>query len=581
MDLAPGSTIGPYTIEQEVGRGGMGVVYRGHDTRLDRPVAVKALPPHFAEDPGRLERFEREARSLALLNHPNVAGIYGVEHEGGGHYLILEYVEGQTLADRLDDGPLPIEDALETAIAIASGVEAAHAAGVVHRDLKPDNIRITPAGQVKVLDFGLAKSAQTRSSAAAAADDETVTTPRSPTHPGAVLGTAPYMSPEQARGRSIDKRTDVWSFGVILFEMLTGAGPFVGESAADSIGAILHKDVDLDQLPADTPTLVRHVLDLCLQRTRNDRLHDIADARIELQLALARPEELGGAGAGAATSATGRRLGAGVVGLLLGGVIAASGAVALWPEAPVRPVRHFEIDDLEDVSSVAISPDGTMLAMTADNKLFVRDMDSGVTRALTDDDDPDAVQVFWSPDGRWIGCSSTDELWKIRPRGGEPTPIADQFSAMGMDWSADGRILLSTFVSGLMLVPAEGGRAVEWARSETDLHFHGASFLPDGSVVAVPHSKDQDANTIVVIDRAEGRRQIHTSDGEVNNPVYAPTGHIVFTRSKKPAGIWALPYSVEDGAATGEPFLVHAGGSQPSVSKHGDLVFLCSAPGGE
>jgi len=286
MSIESGTQIGPYFIDREIGRGGMGVVYLARDPRLNRDVAIKALPEHMAEDPARLERFQSEAKALAQLNHPAVAGIHGLEEADGKHYLILEYVEGESLAERLERDAPSVEEAIELGIRIAVGIEAAHEAGVVHRDLKPDNIRITPSDEVKILDFGLAKMNQeTSSTSGMSGVSATVTSVQNnPTLPGVVLGTAAYMSPEQARGRSVDKRTDVWSFGVVLFECLTGASPFAGETAGDSIGAVLHKDLDLNQLPADTPPAVRRVLQRCLARDRNQRFRDIGDVRLELEL---------------------------------------------------------------------------------------------------------------------------------------------------------------------------------------------------------------------------------------------------------------------------------------------------------
>ena len=253
-----GTQIGTYRIEREVGRGGMGVVYLGRDISLDRPVAIKALPPEVAEDPSRLERFEREARTLAQLSDPHIAGIYGTESHDGQRYLVLEYVEGETLADRLDRGPLPIDETLELGAQIASGLEAAHEAGVIHRDLKPANVKLTPEGRAVVLDFGLAK-AEEGASTTGLSEAATLTTPapHSPSIPGAVIGTAAYMSPEQARGRRVDRRTDIWAFGVVLYEMLTGSSPFAGETATDSIGAVLHKGVELEHLPERTPPAIR------------------------------------------------------------------------------------------------------------------------------------------------------------------------------------------------------------------------------------------------------------------------------------------------------------------------------------
>jgi len=281
--------IGPYKIQREIGRGGMGVVYLARDARLERDVAIKALPEDLAKDPVRLERFEREAKAIAGLSHQNIAGIYGVEEQEDAKYLILEYIDGLTLADRLDAGQLPLEDALEIAVQITAGVEAAHEAGIIHRDLKPENIKIDSEGVVKILDFGLAKSDDGQSTTSVQLDAATLTQhnpQHSPTIAGAILGTAAYMSPEQARGRRVDKRTDVWAFGVILYEMLTGASPFQGETATDSIGAVLHKDIDVSRLPNGTPSNVHHVLMRCLERDKSKRFRDIGDVRIELEQAL-------------------------------------------------------------------------------------------------------------------------------------------------------------------------------------------------------------------------------------------------------------------------------------------------------
>jgi serine/threonine-protein kinase len=259
--------IGPYSVEAEIGRGGMGVVYRAIDTRLGRAVAIKAL----------------EARTLAALNHPNVAGIHGVEEHQGRRYLVLEYVDGETLAERLDRGTLAVDEALEVCGQIAAGVEAAHEAGIIHRDLKPGNVKLTPDGKVKVLDFGLAKEAEEGSSSSVdLTRSPTLTAAQSPTAAGVILGTAPYMSPEQARGRPVDRRSDIWSFGVVLYECLTGASPYVGETVSDSIAAILQADVDLDRLPVGTPRLVRRVLRRCLARDKDRRYRDIGDVRLEL-----------------------------------------------------------------------------------------------------------------------------------------------------------------------------------------------------------------------------------------------------------------------------------------------------------
>src|SRR4051794_34888132 len=286
MPVAPGARIGPFNVIAPLGAGGMGQVYRARDSRLNREVAIKVLPPEFANDPERMARFQREAQSLAALNHPNIAAIYGLEETEGVAALVMELVEGQTLAGRLATGPIPREEAIAYARQIALALEAAHDKGIVHRDLKPANIKITPEGQVKVLDFGLAKAMGTSAgSGGSPADSPTITVEF--TRAGQILGTAAYMSPEQARGKSVDKRADIWAFGVVLYEMLTGRMLFDGDTVAETIAGVLRADIDLAKLPPDTPANIRRLLQRCLQREPKQRLRDIGDALVELSA----PEE--------------------------------------------------------------------------------------------------------------------------------------------------------------------------------------------------------------------------------------------------------------------------------------------------
>ncbi|MGH7242634.1 MAG: protein kinase domain-containing protein [Phycisphaerales bacterium] len=292
--LEAGTQLGAFKVEKEIGRGGMGVVYLATDTRLGRSVAIKALPPGFSQDADRLARFEREARTLAALHHPNVAMIHGVEEKDGARFLVLEYVEGKTLGERLDEGPLPVDEALSVCAQIAAGLEVAHDAGVVHRDLKPANVRLTSEGAAKVLDFGLAKGGEgsPSSSSAAISTAPTVVTPRRDvaTAIGVVMGTAGYMSPEQARGRSVDRRADIWALGCVLYECLTGQSPFRGETPNDTVAAVLEREPDWSKLPARTPTRVRELLKRCLEKDFKKRLRDIGDARMELEQAIAQRE---------------------------------------------------------------------------------------------------------------------------------------------------------------------------------------------------------------------------------------------------------------------------------------------------
>jgi eukaryotic-like serine/threonine-protein kinase len=283
MAIGPGSRIGPYEVTALIGEGGMGKVWRAHHTGLKRDDALKVLPDAFASDPDRLARFRREAQVLASLNHPNIAHVYGLEQADGVQALVMELVEGPTLADRIAQGPIPVDEALPIAKQITEALEAAHEQGIIHRDLKPANIKVRPDGTVKVLDFGLAKALEPRSVGIDATASPTITSPAMMTGVGMLLGTAAYMSPEQARGKAVDKRTDIWAFGAVLYEMLTGKRAFAGNDVSETLAAVLKVEPDWNCLPANTPGAVRRLLRRCLQKDAKERLHDISDARIEMQ----------------------------------------------------------------------------------------------------------------------------------------------------------------------------------------------------------------------------------------------------------------------------------------------------------
>ncbi len=370
MALVPGSRIGNFEIVGALGAGGMGEVFRAKDSRLGRDVAIKALPPAFAQDPERVARFEREAKLLASLSHPNIGAIHGLEEVEGHRYLVLEFVEGETLDQRLSRGPLPLADSLDVCRQIAAAVEAAHESGVVHRDLKPGNVMLTPSGVVKVLDFGLAKAAD----ASVGADMKLSASPTmtyAMTGVGTILGTAAYMSPEQARGKPVDKRTDIWSFGCVLYECLTGRRCFEGETVSDMIARILQGEPDWNALPAQTPNRVRELMRRCLDKDARHRLRDIGDARIELEEVIA--QRTSGTTVSAAAAAARKR---GTSPLVVAAVAVASAGLAIlaWTAthrtaAPV-PVQ-FEVTDADgmvitdDGANTAISPDGRTLAFVA------------------------------------------------------------------------------------------------------------------------------------------------------------------------------------------------------------------------
>src|SRR6266849_1617755 len=391
MALVAGTKLGSYEVVAQIGAGGMGEVYQAHDTKLSRDVAVKVLPEAFAHDADRLSRFQREAKMLASLNHPNIATIHGLEQSGGTSYLVMELVSGETLAERVKAGPLGIEQALKIAGQIAEALEAAHEKNIIHRDLKPANVKVTPEGKVKVLDFGLAKAF-----AGDAANEDIGNSPTlsaAATMQGTILGTAAYMSPEQARGKSVDKRTDIWAFGCVLYELLAGRQAFQGETTTEILAAVLRGEPDWQALPHTTPLSIRALLRRCLQKEMNKRARDAGDARIEIEEALAAPvtAELTTAVPTKGFHALGRRaliLSLGT--LLLGAVIASLGVWNLktTPSPTPQPVSRLmitlppgqQLAGLEDGPAVALSPDGTHLAYVArqgsTQQLYLRAMDS-------------------------------------------------------------------------------------------------------------------------------------------------------------------------------------------------------------
>lgn len=514
-----GDKIGPYAIIRELGRGGMGVVFVGRDTRLDRDVAIKALPEQLAQDPDRLARFEREAKTLAQLNHPNIAGIYGLEMLENANYLVLEYVEGETLAARLDRGVLPVDEALDIAVQIAAGIEAAHEAGIIHRDLKPGNVIITPEGNAKVLDFGLARSEEASSSAVnMSPDSPTITTPHSPTMPGVILGTAAYMSPEQARGRRVDKRTDIWSFGVILYEMLTGASPFVGETVSDSIGAVLHKDIDLDRLPPLTPPIVRHVLRRCLARDKSTRIRDIGDARIEIMRS-GSPDERDGV---IPIKARTNWLPWGLTLLLL--LIASGTSLIAWrsqDRAP-RPMIRSTISPPKDAILVVtgdlagpavLARDGSKIAFVAkqndeEQRLFIRSLDSDEYQSVVGTNG--ATFPFWSWNGQSVGYFAHGELRRYDLTTRTNRLICKAAAGRGGAWLADDRIVFAAgFQSPISSVSADGGVPAPVTTMDPNRHtsHRWPSATPDGSrfiYIAVSHQTGRLAESAIFLHVTDG-----------------------------------------------------------------------------
>jgi len=505
----------------------MGEVWRAEDVKLGREVAIKVLPAAFTEDEERLARFDREARLLAQLHHPHIASIFGVEETEGGRALVMELVEGATLAERIAAGPLPLEEALTIAGQIAEALEEAHEKGIVHRDLKPQNVKITPDGKVKVLDFGLAKALDPASgvdSAAQVAHSPTLTL--GATVQGMIMGTAAYMSPEQAKGQPADKRSDIWAFGVVLYEMLVGNRLFAGDSVPETLAGVLKTEIDLELLPGELPAPVTRLLRRCLTRDPRRRLRDVGDARLELADAVAEgPATAAPTGAAAPPRSRRREVlawsAAGVA------VLAALG-IALRPAPPVpesRPVR-FELvlpeDHLlayTDAQILALSPDGRQLAFVAEGSgspermIYLRALDEMAIRAVPGT--AGAAHPLFSPDGRSLAFFTGSKLMRIPFEGGSPLPLADAPNPRGAAWAPDGSIIYSPgYAAGLWRVPASGGTPellVEPDAARDERTYRWPDLLPDGRTAIVTigfndSPNDYENAEIAAISLATGER---------------------------------------------------------------------------
>ena len=465
MSLAPGHRLAHYEILEPIGKGGMGEVYRARDGKLGREVAIKVLPDEFSQDKERLARFKREAKVLASLNHPNIAAIYGLEQAGSTHYLVLELVEGETLAERLARGPIPLDEAREIAVKIADALEEAHEHGIVHRDLKPANIKLTPDDNVKVLDFGLAKAFAEDTRAPDSSASPTIT--RDGTRVGVILGTAAYMSPEQAKGKRVDKRTDIFAFGAVLYEMLTARKAFPGGDVSEVLASVIKLEPGWNALPSDTPATTRQLLERCLRKDPKSRLRDIGDARIEL--------EEGSTHTAIVETSSGSKL----AGLVVAMAAAAGlGAFLTWLANPGRsigdsPVVRATLElpadyRLGNFSSVAIAPDGQRVVFVAvddegSTLLMQSTLDEFESKPITGTEGAGAP--FFSPDGEQVGFSvggaNTGSLMKIALAGGVRISICNDCTGIvGATWGRDDTIVFQGQHLGLARISADGG-AVE------------------------------------------------------------------------------------------------------------------------
>jgi serine/threonine-protein kinase len=591
-----GRTIGPYAVVAKLGEGGMGEVFRARDPKLKRDVAIKILPAGVSGDPDRLARFEREAQLLASLNHPNIAQVFGFESADGLHALVMEFVPGETL-DELLERPMAIPDALAIARQIASALEAAHELGIVHRDLKPANVKIRPDGTVKVLDFGLAKALEPTP-----ADDPallaTITSP-AVTARGVILGTAAYMSPEQARGQPVDRRADVWAFGVVLYEMLTGRRAFSGNLVTDVIAAVLRDSPPLDALPADTPPAIRRLVRRCLEKDRRERLSDLGAARLEIKDALEPTSGDGPVAGRAAATAAGRRQPPAVfvVGLVLGS--AAVAGVAGWvlkPAPPPTPAARVQFRTTLPAGLawsrpgrhvVAISPDGTRIAYAADRRLWTRSLDELEGRPVPGVTDPS--EVFFSPDGEWVGYWSAGQMRKVALSGGAPVALGAATNPFGASWR-DGHIYYG-LDGDLYRVSENGGQPELLVKATSDERLAHPSLLPDGRTLMFTRAASRPAAAgvawgdaeIVAEDLSTHERRVlvrggtdarHVGDDML---IYGRSGSIVAARVDLDAGApGSAPVTVLDGVAEGQG---GTGMLQFAVSATGTLVTVGQTTG--
>jgi serine/threonine-protein kinase len=593
-----GTTLGHYRITAKIGEGGMGEVYRANDERLDRDVAIKVLPEAVAEDPQRLARFEREAKLLASLSHQNVATLYGLEEHEEQRFLVMELAEGETLADRIKKGPIVVEDALEIARQIAEGLEAAHECGIIHRDLKPANVMVSHEGKVKVLDFGLAKAWYPDESDADLTHSPTLTGQM--TAAGVLLGTAAYMSPEQARGKTADKRADIWAFGVVLFEMLTGTRMFDGETTSDVLAAVLRAEPDWSELPTETPMPVVRLLHRCLERDPRERLHDIADARLEIEEAITRPEWASTDQAGQPGPTFRDGLRAAWPAVLAAVVVTALLATVVWKFFDVRstessrPVRvaltlppgmtiHAGI-----LPALAMSPDGRWLVFEAYEgdtwRLFKRSLDQFDATPIPGTEN--GFNPFFSPDGLWVGFFADGVLKKVPLAGGPPQVLTDAPNPAGATWDPDGTIVFNReWPYGLWSVPATGGEpeqlaAPQFEGGDWDLFY--PEILPGGRAVLFTAWRgiNADSAQVCVLDLESRTRKTLIENAYFAR--YVPTGHLIFG---KEGATYIVPFEAGRYEITGPPMPVpepifnefEFGVPHLAFSAEGTLAFL---PGG-
>jgi serine/threonine protein kinase/Tol biopolymer transport system component len=586
VTIEPGQQLLHFRIVEKLGEGGMGVVWKAVDTSLDREVAIKVLPANFADDAERLARFEREARMLASLNHTHIAGIYGIHEAQGTRFLSMELVPGEDLSAVLERGPLPLERTLHIAREVAEALETAHENGVIHRDLKPANVRLTLAGKAKVLDFGLAKALSPSETASGGEGGATLTS--AGTAVGLILGTAAYMSPEQASGQPTDRRADIWSFGVMLHEMISHKRLFAGETISHTLADVLRAPIELDDLPAGTPPALRRLIERCLDRDKMRRLRDMGEARIAIEDVIASPgkEDVPALSLGDGSVPAARRWPWIVTGLAI--ILAVVGFV--WNPstgpAPAAPVRRFAVEMPNsgntrqgDGLAIAISSDGASIVTRAgagtDDMLYIRSIDSFDPKPI--EGTTSGRNPFFSPDDRWIAFLSGTNLHKVRASGGASVLIGPTHAApAGMDWADDGHIY-SAYQGKLWKISADGGDAVQLDGPDLVEPRLELPFVLPGSKVLICNTATAPGRSGRLFALDLDTLKLKDLDMAGSNARYLATGHVLFAQSER---VFVAPFDVGRLEFTGAPTAVHPrawvdqGQMQLDISADGTVAYM-------
>jgi len=599
MPLAAGTKLGPYEITSPLGAGGMGEVYLAQDARLGRCVAIKILPDKFSRDAQRMARFDREAKVLASLNYPNIAAIYGLEESSGVRALVMEFVDGPTLAERVANGPLPLDETLPIAKQIAEALEYAHERGIIHRDLKPANVKITPNGTAKVLDFGLAKALEDDFSTTDISTSPTMS--HAATQAGILLGTAAYMSPEQARGKKVDRRADIWSFGAVLYEMLTGKPTFAGETISDTLAAVIRAEPDWSALPGNVPPSIVRLVRRCLTKDPNRRLRDSGEARIALDAAISgTPED---AAAPATTTEQTQPLWRRALPWALA-AIAIALAIAFsslyWRASQPEPHRVMQLSlalpeplagvfDPNPGSPFALSPDGSKIVFVTSaagkpQQLYLRSLDQQTATPIPNTDN--ATQPFFSPDGQSVGFFALGKMRKVALHGGPPTLLSDAPTPHGASWALDDTIIYApNFGSGLLRVSSAGGppQALTTPNpKEQEISHRWPQILPGGRdvlfTIQVGSAATYDDARIAVLSLQTGKWRTILQGGSYAR--YAPSGHIVYAHA---GSLVAVAFDLPRMEVSGSPVPVQegvvtsaltSGGAEYDVTPSGLLAYV-------